>query len=153
MLKPLLKSPKVFRNPVWADKRNIVLLEYDCTVCKSKCNEILLSSLYQENLVISSCSTCSTRYCLGDQLDWFRDVCEKNPQLILELVKRGELIEGVINTDFETTLMEQKQLHRIMKRDDATDMIGIEYHESEITKYIKVNLLKIKEGAAPDEPF
>ena len=41
----------------------------------------------------------------------------------------------------------------IMKRDDATDMIGIEYHESEITKQIKVNLLKIKEGAAPGEPY
>jgi hypothetical protein len=45
--------------------------------------------------------------------------------------------------DFETKLTEKKVLRKIVKGKDALDFLGIEYHESNITKKIDINLLKL----------
>lgn len=133
---------KIYRNPKFAENRNIIMLEYKCSQCKSDNSQILLSEMYQKSLVVVKCTTCTTPYCLGEQLQWFRDICEKNPKLLEALSKKGDLILGVITTDFETVLMERKLIRKIVKRDDATDMIGIDYHQNSINKKIEVNLLK-----------
>ena len=88
---------------------------------------------------------CEVRYCLGEQLQWFREVADKNPKLVKELARKGDLILGVITTNFETILMERKRIRKIIKREDAPDMIGIEYYEGNITKKIEVNLLRFDE--------
>ena len=68
------------------------------------------------------------------------------------LSARGDLVGGVVTTDFETVLLERKQVSRIMKRDDATDMIGIEYNETNITKKLEVNLLKVSDQFSHKDP-
>jgi len=120
----------------------MVKVEYECSKCKSENAEILLSDMYKNQLVMLKCSTCKTGYCLGDQLQWFREVCSKNPELLKQLKTNGDLVTGILTPDFETDRKESKVVKKIMKRDDAPEMIGIEYHESNITKQIDVHLLR-----------
>ena len=54
-----------------------------------------------------------------------------------ELEKQKKLTRGLITADFETKLTESKELKKIMKREDAPDMIGIAYHESSTTQSSK----------------
>ena len=79
---------KIYRNPSFAGDRNLILLQYDCSQCTASNSEILLSEMYQNNLVMVECTECATRYALAEQLQWFRDICSKNPQLL----------QGMVNT-------------------------------------------------------
>ena len=69
-----------------------------------------------------------------------------------ELEKEGRLAHGLITADFETNLKESKAMKKIMKRDDAPDMIGIGYHESATTKKAKVTLLVLEDSTPIDKP-
>ena len=62
-----------------------------------------------------------------------------------ELEKEGKLAHGLITADFETKVTESKELKKIMKREDATDMIGIAYHDSATTNKAEVTLLKLED--------
>ena len=94
----------------------------------------------------------STPYCLADQLEWFSEIASQNPAMMSELEKEGRLAHGLITADFETNMKESKAMKKIMKRDDAPDMIGIGYHESATTKKAKVTLLVLEDGTPIDKP-
>ena len=89
---------------------------------------------------------------MADQLEWFSEIASQNPAMMSELEKEGRLAHGLITADFETNLKESKAMKKIMKRDDAPDMIGIGYHESATTKKAKVTLLVLEDGTPIDKP-
>ena len=62
-----------------------------------------------------------------------------------ELEKEGKLAHGLITADFETKVTESEELKKIMKREDATEMIGIAYHDSATTNKANVTLLKLED--------
>jgi hypothetical protein len=87
----ILRQVTIYRNPEFAGQRNMVMLEYNCADCETKNSEILLSEMYQKNLVIVKCTSCKCKYCLGEQLQWFRDIVQKNPKLLSNLQEKAIL--------------------------------------------------------------
>ena len=134
---------KILQTADFSKLRDIVLLEYNCSKCGSSNFEMLLQSMYVQNLVITKCSNCATKFCLGDQLEWFREIAVKNPQLIQVLIKNGDLIQGSVTLDFESKLNESAENRKILEQADATDYIGFDFQEENKTNKASVNLLRL----------
>ena len=104
---------------------------------------MLLQSMYASNLVITKCSNCATKFCLGDQLEWFKEIALKNPDLIQVLIKSGDLIEGSVTLDFESKMTERAENRKILKEKEATDYIGFDLQATKKNNTNAVNLLRL----------
>lgn len=134
---------KILQTADFSKLRDIVLLEYTCSKCSSSNFEMLLQSMYASNLVITKCSNCATKFCLGDQLEWFKEIALKNPDLIQVLIKSGELIEGSVTLDFESKMTERAENRKILKEKEATDYIGFDLQAAKKNNTNAVNLLRL----------
>ena len=134
---------KILQTADFSNLRDIVLLKYTCSKCNSSNFELILQSMYQSNLVITKCSNCATKFCLGDQLEWFREIAKKNPDLIQILVENGDLIQGSVTLDFESKLTESAETRKILKEKDATNYIGFDLQDSNKKTETPVNLLRL----------
>jgi DNL zinc finger len=65
-------------------------LIYTCGVCQSKNSHFISKQAYEKGVVIVTCESCENKHLIADNLDWFKDMEEKNIEQMM--AKKGELV-------------------------------------------------------------
>jgi DNL zinc finger len=65
-------------------------LIYTCGVCQSRNSHFISKQAYEKGVVIVTCESCENKHLIADNLDWFKDMEEKNIEQMM--AKKGEMV-------------------------------------------------------------
>lgn len=65
-------------------------LIYTCGLCQTRNSHFISKQAYEKGVVIVTCENCENKHLIADNLDWFKDMKEKNIEEMM--AKKGEVV-------------------------------------------------------------